>query len=260
MAETLWFRQAVAVLAARGHIEVNLVPDDVSWFTRQYRKFVGRKPTRGSFNVARDPNIKGGSELRIVLDSDDEQDKRIVERGLGITLRSGAGGKGFRKGSRQICMRLIQAGLDIGRRPPHKPVATARQLRAEAKKWEKNAKEYLEGFRKEITREISSRNRSVIESAKRVKGYRCMVCGFDFGEFYGLHGEGFIEAHHKEPISSYNGPRRVTEDDIDPVCANCHRMLHRGDRLLTVAELKEIIARSGCVIEWPWEGEGGVPR
>lgn len=155
MTQSLWFRQAVAVLAEKGHIEVNLVPKHEKWFRREYRRRVGRYPAKNAYNVATNPDVKKGSQLRVVLDSSDTVDRRIVERGLGIKLGAGAGGKGYRKGSKDLCMKLIAAGLDIGRRPPHRGTPTVSDLQAEAQTWEKNAKEYLEGFRAEITREVA---------------------------------------------------------------------------------------------------------
>jgi hypothetical protein len=56
----------------------------------------------------------------------------------------------------------------------------------------------------------------------------CEVCGFSFLLVYGECGEGFIEAHHREEIST-RGRRRSTKNDFHFVCSNCHRMLHRLD-------------------------------
>lgn len=67
---------------------------------------------------------------------------------------------------------------------------------------------------------------------------KCEVCGFSFFEFYGEHGRNFIEAHHKKPISKLTPGSRTHINDIALVCANCHRMLHRGEHSLTLEELK----------------------
>lgn len=248
-----WFKRAVLLLAEKGRIEVNVVPNDLRSFKQEYKRLVGTPPQPSSFNVASNPSKKGGSELRLILDSEDAEDVRIVEMGLRIELRRGSGGKSYRKGSRRLCMKLIASGLDIGGRPPHRRLASEEEIRADVERLANNARRYLEGFRKEITREVNSRNAGVLEAAKREKGYVCVVCGFDFFEFYGPHGEGFIEGHHRDPVSTYTGVRTVTVEDIDLVCANCHRMLHRGERLLTVEELKGIITRDGSRNKWPWE-------
>jgi hypothetical protein len=70
----------------------------------------------------------------------------------------------------------------------------------------------------------------------------CEVCKFDFSKRYGLHGNGFIECHHKTPIA-VNGERKTTVEDLALVCPNCHRMLHRknaNNDFYTVEELQEI--------------------
>ena len=71
---------------------------------------------------------------------------------------------------------------------------------------------------------------------------RCDVCSFSFSDAYGEHGAGFIEAHHTAPVAELNGERKTKIEEIALVCSNCHRMLHLGDYLLTVEELKAIIS------------------
>ncbi len=63
---------------------------------------------------------------------------------------------------------------------------------------------------------------------KRTGTLDCQVCGFDFGKRYGSLGDGFIECHHTVPLHLLR-PAQVTRlQDLSLVCANCHRMLHRG--------------------------------
>jgi hypothetical protein len=100
---------------------------------------------------------------------------------------------------------------------------------------------FNEGFRKEIIKEVAVRDKKVIELARLEFGSNCEVCKFDFGVVYGAHGEGFIEMHHLYPIAL--GERKTVVGDLRPVCSNCHRMLHKGDRLLAISELKKIVER-----------------
>ena len=78
---------------------------------------------------------------------------------------------------------------------------------------------------------------------------KCAACGFDFGEFYGKQGEGYIQIHHESPIYQYSneGLTSYIEEAIKntkPLCANCHCMIHRKkSNLLTVQELKQIIRK-----------------
>lgn len=55
----------------------------------------------------------------------------------------------------------------------------------------------------------------------------CEVCGFDFGATYGERGEGYIEVHHVQPLH-VTGATVTRLDDLALLCANCHRMCHRG--------------------------------
>ncbi len=63
----------------------------------------------------------------------------------------------------------------------------------------------------------------------------CEVCGFDFHEVYGDLGKGFIEAHHRMPLSELVGEKTTNLEDLALVCSNCHRMLHRS---ISIAELQ----------------------
>ena len=74
-------------------------------------------------------------------------------------------------------------------------------------------------------------------------GTSCSVCGFDFEEFYGERGKGFIEIHHIKPLSSSDQETVINpETDLVPVCANCHRMIHRRkDHILSVEEISNLI-------------------
>jgi 5-methylcytosine-specific restriction protein A len=69
----------------------------------------------------------------------------------------------------------------------------------------------------------------------------CEVCGFDFSRTYGALGEGYIQFHHRTPVAELHTGTRPTAADLHLVCANCHAMLHAGEKPLTVAELKVIV-------------------
>ena len=74
-------------------------------------------------------------------------------------------------------------------------------------------------------------------------GCRCYVCGMDFEKTYGQLGKGFIEVHHKIPISQRGGSYIVNPiTDLVPLCSNCHSMVHRrADVTMDVDELKRIV-------------------
>ncbi|MFJ8242532.1 HNH endonuclease [Bacillus tropicus] len=76
-------------------------------------------------------------------------------------------------------------------------------------------------------------------------GAKCYTCGFSFEEVYGERGKDFIEIHHIKPLSTLKKAVEINpETDLVPLCANCHRMVHRRkDEVLSIEELKEIIAK-----------------
>jgi len=67
----------------------------------------------------------------------------------------------------------------------------------------------------------------------------CEICKFDFQEFYGELGKGYIECHHKVPLSDIDSETETKQEDLALVCSNCHRMLHRQINTLKVEELKD---------------------
>jgi predicted HNH restriction endonuclease len=103
---------------------------------------------------------------------------------------------------------------------------------------ESNQHLYDEGFKREIIHEVSTRDRKLVKLAKETYGTICCVCNFDFGKVYGSLGEGFIEVHHLNPISK--GKRKSSLNDVVVVCSNCHRMLHKGEEMVSVEKLKVI--------------------
>jgi 5-methylcytosine-specific restriction protein A len=69
----------------------------------------------------------------------------------------------------------------------------------------------------------------------------CEVCGFDFHQTYGEHGHGFAECHHTKPICKLLPGEKTRTSDLAIVCANCHRMLHRGSEWPSISDLKSIL-------------------
>lgn len=80
--------------------------------------------------------------------------------------------------------------------------------------------------RRERSRALRQRKiRAVVAAGGAVA---CEICGFNFGRVYGDRGEGYIEVHHVEPLH-VTGESTTNLDDLALLCANCHRMCHRGE-------------------------------
>ncbi|CAN7166730.1 HNH endonuclease [Microbacterium foliorum] len=90
-------------------------------------------------------------------------------------------------------------------------------------------------------RERSSKLREAkISDALKTKGsLECEICQFDFSAFYGSRGDRYIEVHHRTPLHA-SGSTRSSLKELVLLCANCHRMCHRGN-WITPDELRAMI-------------------
>lgn len=87
------------------------------------------------------------------------------------------------------------------------------------------------------------RRRALVERKKadalrRGGTLSCEVCAFDFGSAYGARGEGYIECHHRTPLSR-SGVTTTRLNDLALVCANCHRVIHRRAPWPSVEKLRD---------------------
>lgn len=109
----------------------------------------------------------------------------------------------------------------------------------------------LEGKKRSVTTQIYERSKQLRDMAIEYYAVEgrivCSACGFDFYKTYGEIGRGYIEIHHQKPVFQYEETdfSRLVSDalkDLIPLCANCHRIVHRRkDKPLPVEELIEIL-------------------
>ena len=109
--------------------------------------------------------------------------------------------------------------------------------------------EAAEGRLLKRTHLARERNRALVENKckqalKKFGRLACEACGFDFLVVYGERGEGFIECHHTKPVASLLPGQKTHIDDLSLICANCHRVIHRGRSWLTVAQLQTLIKQA----------------
>jgi 5-methylcytosine-specific restriction protein A len=89
----------------------------------------------------------------------------------------------------------------------------------------------------------SERSARLVAAFKRqLVSFKCTACGFDFGQAYGELGHHYIECHHIQPVSEMRPGEMTRITDLVPLCANCHRMIHRSRPMKTIAELKTVLA------------------
>lgn len=114
----------------------------------------------------------------------------------------------------------------------------------ESEKAEENFIAASEGSIKHYYGKRYERNGANRRKAIEIHGTTCITCGFNFEETYGEHGKGFIEIYHLKPLNVYGGKEVKVDpyNDLVPLCANCHRMIHRNkESVLSIEELKKII-------------------
>ncbi len=94
-----------------------------------------------------------------------------------------------------------------------------------------------------IERNRTLRLRSKQYWRQQLGSIKCLVCGFDYAKHYGPLGADFIEMHHDRALSHRQLSRNTRIADLKPLCANCHRMAHRGAEVLTAQRLKALLKR-----------------
>jgi len=105
---------------------------------------------------------------------------------------------------------------------------------------------FSEGKEKYRLHRSRERDSSIAKKAKAARlkdtgALFCDICDFDFYKKYGKLGLGFIETHHKVPVSELDGNTKTKISDLALVCSNCHRMLHRQKSTMHISELKKIV-------------------
>lgn len=100
----------------------------------------------------------------------------------------------------------------------------------------------IEYYAKKYERDARAR-----KIALEIHGFDCKSCGFNYEKKYGKLGYGFIEIHHIKPLYLNHKEMEVNpKKDLLPVCANCHRMIHRyRHKVYSIEEIREQIKISG---------------
>ena len=97
---------------------------------------------------------------------------------------------------------------------------------------------YAEGKCRTVTSRTYDRSPQARQACIAHYGYNCFACGFNFGSTYGSLGETYIEVRHLRQIADVGDEYLIDPvKDLRPVCANCHRMLHRRRPPLSIEEL-----------------------
>lgn len=101
-----------------------------------------------------------------------------------------------------------------------------------------DVKLYADGKSRTITVKTYDRSPLARQECIKYYGYGCVVCGFNFQVTYGVIGETYIEVHHLKQLADVGEEHEINPvTDLRPVCANCHRMLHRKRPPISIEEL-----------------------
>ena len=107
-----------------------------------------------------------------------------------------------------------------------------------------NSRIFLEGNPQQKMYTYYERDHKVRDICLKKKGFVCKVCGISMADKYGDIGKEFIHVHHIKFLSSIKKEYETDpENDLEPVCPNCHSMLHRKykNEYLTIDELRDIV-------------------
>jgi 5-methylcytosine-specific restriction endonuclease McrA len=106
--------------------------------------------------------------------------------------------------------------------------------------------EFLEGSARSVLVNAYERNRRAREKCLRHYGRTCAVCGFNFEARYGEAAAGYIQVHHIVPIAKLGQEYRLDPvTDLQPVCPNCHAVIHRREPPFSIDEVREMLAHEG---------------
>lgn len=99
------------------------------------------------------------------------------------------------------------------------------------------------GMHKRYERDRALRRRKIAKAAKTDAKLPCEVCGFSFREAYGEAGEGVAEVHHINPLHLAETVAKTRLGDLAVLCANCHRMAHRGKQARTLGDIRAMLGQ-----------------
>jgi 5-methylcytosine-specific restriction enzyme A len=104
--------------------------------------------------------------------------------------------------------------------------------------------EFHEGSITHVSVEIRERDGDARKACIAHFGDSCLICGFNFGMFYGFDAEAFIHVHHLNPLS--NSTEEIKIDpvkDLIPLCPNCHSVVHLRKDPYSIDEVRKMIEK-----------------
>jgi len=100
---------------------------------------------------------------------------------------------------------------------------------------------YIEGLKHRLKEyEYFTRHPEARIKCLNKYGYKCFVCGKKLEDTYGDDRKNLIEVHHEKQICK---GYRVTdpENDLKPVCPDCHTIIHSRRNMYSIEEVQKMI-------------------
>ncbi|WP_066738181.1 hypothetical protein [Cupriavidus sp. D384] len=148
---------------------------------------------------------------------------------FGVALSMALGGetvepKHFSGGESSACFRILrEAGYAV---VPKDSVEPSQPETDPDKEWHEGKPRLVSHLKRERAAGLSKAKKAQF---RRLHGaLRCERCGFDPAKHYDEeHAESCIEVHHAEThVSKMESGHVTTLDDVQCLCANCHRVVH----------------------------------
>lgn len=152
--------------------------------------------------------------------------KAVFGMAASEALDASVGPKDFTGGVDSQCVRVLrEAGYTIvtkGQERPADPVPPSPEDAA----WTEGSKVLVTHLRRERASGLAQAKKA--DFVQKHGHLRCEHCGMVPSERYGEHGDACIEVHHYAvQVKDMAGAHRTVLDDLQCLCANCHRVEHR---------------------------------
>lgn len=132
----------------------------------------------------------------------------------------------FTAGLNTICFQLLErAGYKIVPKDSN-PVPLDVPAEEEERVWAEGAPKLVSHFRRERAAGLARAKKA--EFLAQHGRLFCERCELDPSKIYGIYAEACIEVHHNAVhVADMNPGQKTTLDQLQCLCANCHRVLHR---------------------------------
>lgn len=132
----------------------------------------------------------------------------------------------FTAGANTVCFQLLEdAGYRIVAKDSH-PVLTDVPAEQEERVWAEGAPKLVSHFRRERAAGLARAKKA--EFLAQHGRLFCERCELEPSKIYGIYAEACIEVHHNAVhVADMNPGQKTTLDQLQCLCANCHRVLHR---------------------------------